>query len=287
MHGSIDTASTEITTAKESVFRETLKANKRIQDTVLNHRILTKDEEYLLVQKFQAGDVNARSVLCKHNYRFVYKVVCMYKNPNSDSDFWDVFQVGVTGLMRAAEDFNIAQGFRFASYAVWWIKQRINFYINNDAMIRVLGKDAESIRQDLIETSEDTKLIKYLATKTRTSAKINSSVQYISLDASNSDGNTLQDILPSTSITYDHDAASVKEFLPKILSGINKRERYLLETYYGLIGEPLTYREMSRHLGISHERVRQLMVKALKNVNNYMRIAKLSRSDLGSLECSI
>lgn len=216
---------------------------------------LTPDEETKLINKYQQeGCELSREKVLNSNLRFVVTVANYYHNGNKFLSINDLINEGNIGLIRAIDTFDTSLGFKFISYAVYWIRQRILNYINKDSLIRI---PENTLKQ----------------------SKLNSDIilpKYLSLD--HQIGDDKQDTILSLiknkdSISPDNNFNQLN--LEKFLNPLDKKSRLILELRYGLNGnDPMTFREISVYIGISHQRVQQLHTTAIWKLKNIYKNRK-------------
>lgn len=259
-------------------------AFKRYMQEVAKIPLLSEEEEYEIALKAHKGDIYAIQKLVRHNLRFVISVAKQYVC--QEAPLGDLLNEGNIGLQMAAERFEPSRGFRFISYAIWWIKRKVLEYLTNQSrMIRIPGNKVGNINKikrimgKLEQTLEREPSLDELANYMNEqvnhdpkkmftleqlefmlgldSAKINSLDNPI-----DDEGFTMIDIIPDSStkatdyLMYTDDKSTIMETL---LSTLKPRHREVLEYLYGLKGgEQLTLVETGEEMGISRERVRQL-----------------------------
>ena len=243
--------------------------------------LLSSDEEVELAQRIRKGDQDALERLTKANLRFVVSVAKQYQNQGLALP--DLINEGNLGLIKAAEKFDETRGFKFISYAVWWIRQSILQAIAEQSRIvrlplnqvgsmnkisQMLCKfEQENERRPSVnEISEQTDL-----PEEKIDAALQISGRHVSVDAPFVDGedNSLLDVLVNDNAPMA-DRELVKESLQaeitNALQMLNERERNIIRAFYG-IGEPeLTLEEIGHKYGLTRERVRQIKEKAIRRL---------------------
>ena len=243
--------------------------------------LLSSDEEVELAQRIRKGDQQALERLTKSNLRFVVSVAKQYQNQGLALP--DLINEGNMGLIKAAEKFDETRGFKFISYAVWWIRQSI---------LQAIAEQSRIVRLPLNQVGSMNKINKMLSKfeqenerrpsideiseqidlpEDKIDAAMQISGRHVSVDAPFVDGedNSLLDVL----VNYDAPMADrelVKESLQaeitNALQMLNERERNIIRAFYG-IGEPeLTLEEIGHKYGLTHERVRQIKEKAIRRL---------------------
>lgn len=249
--------------------------------------LLSEKEEIRLFQLVADGDSDALSRVVKANLRFVISVAKQYQNQGIPLE--DLISEGNFGLIKAAKRFDNTRGFKFISYAVWWIRQAImqniaensraiRIPINHINSINKINKIGSQLEQDLERepTMEELSIVlDELDIKIKDSMLLN--IKVSSLDAPVKDGEDmfLYDILTNDeSISPDH--SFVKESLitdlEKVLKKLSHRERTILSMYYGILGfQAMTLEEIGEYFSLTRERVRQIRdigIRRLKNRTN-------------------
>jgi len=242
---------------------------------------LTPDEEVELSMRIQAGDTSARNELVQANLRFVISVAKQYQN--SGVSLEDLINEGNIGLIRAAERFDPTRGFKFATFAVWWIRQSITTFLaevsrtvrlplNVVGQLTKLRKAEARFEQDnqrLPSIDELADLVDMPEDRVR--ELLSSSSRTTSLDAPLTDDSesTMMDVLVSPS-SDPADAGLIYESLnhdlSKALDSLPEREGAILRRHFGLDGQEETLDEIAVHFHITRERVRQLREKAIRTL---------------------
>lgn len=278
---------------KQITGRESYSIDKYLQE-IGKIRVLSPDEEAVLAKQTKAGNSKAREKLVLSNLRFVVSVAKQYQNHGLT--LGDLINEGNLGLIKAAECFDETKGFKFISYAVWWIRQSILQAIAENArMIRLpLNKistinkvnkyyteleqeyqrepTAEEIAERMEISPEDVKENMKIATKP------------ISMDAPltmEEEAVTLYDIyipsenmmpVPETMLNRD----SLKKDIERSLNLLSDREATIVSMYYGLGGMPaMSLEEIGDRLQLTSERVRQVKSKALRKLKENCSIKRL------------
>ncbi|WP_408956308.1 RNA polymerase sigma factor RpoD/SigA [Natroniella sp. ANB-PHB2] len=252
-----------------------------------SHRLLSKEEEVELGKRIAAGDKEAREKLINSNLRLVISIAKKYNNQGLD--FSDLIQEGNVGLIKAVEKFKYQKGYRFSTYATWWIEQkirraikrqgrmiRLSFQVQNN--INQLKRNQEYLRAKLHreptleELAEDMDL-----TVEKVSELIELSQDISSLNnriGENQDSD-LFSLIPS-----EFDLIKVilkddlKTMIDKLLSYLTNREERIIKLRFGLEdGRERTFKEIAKQLKLSRERIRQLLNRALEKLKrlNYNR----------------
>lgn len=258
-------------------------------DRFLQHKLLTQVEEYDLIKRIQQhDDKKAMDTLIMCNLKFVYSVTKRYSfGTETYLHFWDMFNEGCVGMMRAARKFDTNTGLRFISYAVWWIKQRINDYCNTKIpLFRLKKSDADVIIEQLshVMDADDKQFKKLKSTDKSNYFFLYNHVKPASLD---SDLNEMGASLIDT-VAYDttgDDIAKAESthagLLKKISHEIDPRHWDIIDALFGITtGIPMTYREVGERLGVSHERIRQIRGLALQKLKHAARSIGIDHNDI-------
>ena len=260
--------------------RESESLEKYLQE-IGKEEMLSTEEEVELAQQIRKGDQKALDRLTKANLRFVVSVAKQYQNQGLTLP--DLINEGNMGLIKAAEKFDETRGFKFISYAVWWIRQSILQAIAEQSRIvrlplnqvgsmnkinRILNKfEQENERRPSVdEISERTDL-----PEEKIDEAMMVSGRHVSMDAPFVDGeeNSLLDIMINTdSPMADRELGieSLRSEIAEALQMLNDRERRVVKAFYG-IGEPeMTLEEIGHKYGLTRERVRQIKEKAIRRL---------------------
>ena len=248
--------------------------------------LVTIEEEVILARKIKAGDRKALEILINSNLRFVVSVAKQYQNQGLVLP--DLINEGNLGLIKAAERFDETRGFRFISYAVWWIRQSILLAIaeqsrivrlpmNKIGSITKINKAFTKLEQDYQREPIPEEIAEMLKMHSEiVEDALQASNFHVSLDApiweSDHNENTLYDSLISNDVQIPDISLINKSLeieIERALRSLTDREAEILRYYYGFIGEnPVTIDEIAAILGITRERVRQIKDKALKKLKN-------------------
>ena len=274
--------------------RESQSLDKYLQE-IGHEELISVDEEVELAQKIRNGDKKALEKLTKANLRFVVSVAKQYQNQGLSLP--DLINEGNLGLIKAAKKFDETRGFKFISYAVWWIRQSIlQALAEQSRLVRLPLNQVGSVNKvsrafnKFEQENERRPSIEEIAAEIdlpqdKIAEAIKVGNRQISVDApfSDSDDNSLLDILPNTSIPNADkglDIESLKEEVNRALSTLNERERDILKDFFGLNGTELTLEEIGQKYGLTLERVRQIKEKAIRRLRNSTQ-NKLLKSYLG------
>jgi len=257
--------------------------------------LLTADEEVELAQQIKKGDRKALERLTKANLRFVVSVAKQYQNKGLSLP--DLINEGNLGLIKAAEKYDETRGFKFISYAVWWIRQSILQAIAEQSRIvrlplnqvgsvnriaRELNKfELENERKPSVEEMADR--IDLPEEKIAEAMKINT--HHVSMDAPFADGedNSLLDFLPNTdSPSTDNvlDQESLRTEIGRVLDVLNDREQKVIKAFFGIGMQEMTLEEIGDKYNLTRERVRQIKEKAIRRLR-YNTKSKTLKTYLG------
>ena len=280
--------------SKSITNRESASLEKYLQE--IGHQdLLTADEEVELAQQIKKGDRKALERLTKANLRFVVSVAKQYQNKGLSLP--DLINEGNLGLIKAAERYDETRGFKFISYAVWWIRQSILQAIAEQSRIvrlplnqvgsvnriaRELNKfEQENERKPSVEEMADR--IDLPEEKIAEAMKINT--HHVSMDAPFADGedNSLLDFLhntdsPSTDNVLDQE--SLRTEIGRVLDVLNDREQKVIKAFFGIGMQEMTLEEIGDKYNLTRERVRQIKEKAIRRLR-YNTKSKTLKTYLG------
>jgi RNA polymerase primary sigma factor len=252
-------------------------------------KLLSPDEEVILVRKIREGDRKALETLINSNLRFVVSVAKQYQNQGLTLP--DLINEGNLGLIKAAERFDETRGFKFISYAVWWIRQSIlqslaeqsrivRLPLNKIGSINKINKAFTQLEQEYQREPMPEEIAEILDLHPSiVDESLNSNNYHVSMDAPLKDDekaeNNLYDVM-TVNETPNPDVSlmdnSLKVEIERTLSTLNEREAEILRYYYGLNGlNAHTLEEIGKELDLTRERVRQVKEKALKKLQNIQR----------------
>jgi len=252
--------------------------------------LLTSEEEVNLTKLAKNGDYHALNKLIRANLRFVVSVSKQYQNQGLTLP--DLINEGNIGLIKAAKRFDETKGFKFISYAVWWIRQSIlqalaeqsrivRLPLNKIGSLNKINQAFIKLEQEFERTPTYDEISKEIGIHSSTVKQIiNNTNRHVSMDAplSNDSENSLYDIL-LTKNTSNPEKNLLKESLNKeierILSTLSKREAEIIRLYYGLAdNNPLTLEEIGEKFDLTRERVRQIKGKIIKVLKVRSKILK-------------
>ena len=257
------------------------------------HKLLTIEEEKILAIQYQNGNLEARERLIESNLRLVLKVAKSYMGQGLE--YLDLIQEGNIGLMKAVEKFDIQKGYRFSTYAVWWIRQSIQrAIIEKTKPVRIPVYMAEWIRK--VRNAQ-----KYLTSVNKTEPTIKEIALFLNVDPSyveeilqhdepflyldaavsneNEDG-VLGDFISSDGPMPEEliENQEMREVIKHIMDiALTEKEKYVISERYGFkSGEKQTLETVGEKMGVTRERVRQIESKAIKKMRNPKYIRLLS-----------
>ena len=280
---------------KQVTNRDTPSLDKYLQE-IGKVELITAEEEVELARRIRGGDLDALNQLVKVNLRFVVSVSKQYQNQGLSLP--DLINEGNLGLIKAAQRFDETRGFKFISYAVWWIRQSI---------LQALAEQARIVRLPLNKIGSINKINKILAvleqkferppteleisqalelTPKDIKVSIKNAVRHISMDAPLAKGeeNNMYDVLlnkdtpsPDKQLLTD----SLRKEIERALNTLSHREADVVRLYYGLNEKyPITLEEIGEAFNLTRERVRQIKEKAIKRLKHTAR-SKILKTYLG------
>lgn len=258
--------------------------------------LITAEEEVILAQKIREGDQAALERLTKTNLRFVVSVAKQYQNQGLT--LGDLINEGNLGLIKAAKRFDETKGFKFISYAVWWIRQSIlqaiaeqsrivRLPLNQVGSLSKISKAFSKLEQEYEREPSPEELADTLETTVdKVSDTLSNSGRHVSMDAPFVQGeeNTLLDVLenhdPDTDSTLIDE--SLSEEIKRSLATLTEREREIIILFFGLTGvnHQLSLEEIGEKFNLTRERVRQIKDKALQRLRHTSR-SRILKSYLG------
>lgn len=258
--------------------------------------LLTPEEEIQLAKRIKKGDQGALEKLTKANLRFVVSVAKQYQNQGLS--LGDLINEGNLGLIKAAERFDETRGFKFISYAVWWIRQSIlqalaeqsrvvRLPLNRVGALNKIGKALSTLEQEFEREPHPFEIAEELAmspNEVQDALKI--AGRHISLDApfNQSEEGRLLDVIQNHQEPSPDNALmgeSLKIEVERALATLTKREAEVVRLYFGIgLENPLTLEEIGEKFNLTRERVRQIKEKALRRLRHASR-SKPLRSYLG------
>jgi RNA polymerase primary sigma factor len=251
--------------------------------------MVTAEEEVILTQKIKQGDQAALERLTSANLRFVVSVAKQYES--SGLTLGDLINEGNLGLIKAAKRFDETKGFKFISYAVWWIRQSILQAINDHARIvrlpvnkvgdlSKISKTSSILEQTLERVPTPEEVAESLGTTaTKVSSALSAGSRALSVDApfSSAEENTLLDVLPNQFGATDSGvlAESLSTEVSRGLNMLDVRDRDIVASFFGIgTGQALSLEEIGEKYHLTKERVRQIKDKALTRLRHNTPLIK-------------
>ncbi len=274
--------------------RESASLDKYLQE-IGKEELITVEEEVELAQRIKKGDKIALEKLTRANLRFVVSVAKQYQNQGLTLP--DLINEGNLGLIKAAEKFDETRGFKFISYAVWWIRQSIlqalaeqsrivRLPLNQVGSLNRLNKAHNKFEQEFERTPTPEELAETLEMpKDKVNDTLKVSGRHVSVDAPFVDGedNTLLDVMTNND-SPNADNSLILESLSKeidrSLSTLTERERDIIRSFFGIGVQEMTLEEIGDRFGLTRERVRQIKEKAIRRLRHTSR-SKLLKMYLG------
>ncbi len=293
----ISNQSTLIKVAKSSGIstRESESLDRYLHE-IGKEKLITPDDEVRLAKEIQKGSQRALEELTKANLRFVVSVAKQYQNQGLS--LGDLINEGNLGLIKAAKRFDETRGFKFISYAVWWIRQSIlqalaeqsrivRLPLNRVGALNKIGKELSKLEQEYERVPSAAELAESLEmTVSEVADTLKISGRHLSMDAPFAQGedNRLLDVLENEEIPDPDNelmGESLKVEIERALSKLTKREAEVIRLYFGIGREhSLTLEEIGERFDLTRERVRQIKEKALRKLRHHNRSAAL-RAYLG------
>ena len=260
--------------------------------SIRNIPLLSEEDEYKIAIAAANGDENARQTMITSNLRLVVKIAKTYIGRSSNLSFLDLIQEGNMGLMRATEKFDAEKGFRFSTYATYWIKQAISKAIIDQSravrlpahIINELNKFNKAIRdlsQQYGRTPSNKELAEYLNVSVKKISEYYTiSKEPCSLDVTidEDEDTAMIDLIADENATkfMDIDDLSIRDTIYSVLNTLSERERKIIELRFGFTdGRQHTLEEVGKEFNLTKERIRQLEASALKKLRNPVRSEKL------------
>jgi RNA polymerase primary sigma factor len=280
---------------KQVTNRETASLDKYLQE-IGKVELITAEEEVELARRIKAGDKDALEKLTKANLRFVVSVSKQYQNQGLSLP--DLINEGNLGLIKAAQRFDETRGFKFISYAVWWIRQSIlqalaeqsrivRLPLNKIGSINKINKAYAKLEQQHEREPDSLEIAEMLdIPESEVKESIRNSGRHISMDAPliQDEENTLYDVLRSDETNTPEKelmVESLRKEIDRAISTLTSREADVVRLYFGLNSKhPMTLEEIGEKFDLTRERVRQIKEKAIRRLKHTSR-SKILKSYLG------
>ena len=276
--------------------RESQSLDKYLQD-IGKEELITAEEEVELARKIRTGDQKSLEKLTRANLRFVVSVAKQYQNQGLTLP--DLINEGNLGLIKAAQKFDETRGFKFISYAVWWIRQSIlqalaeqarivRLPLNQVGSLNKINKAFSRLEQEFERQPSAEELAEALEVpEDKIKESLSVSGRHVSMDAplsSAEDGGTLMDVMANPdSPKADHAlmAESLQKEIERSLSTLTDKEREIIRLFFGIgMNHGLTFEEIGAKFNLTRERVRQIKEKAIRRLRHTSR-NKLLKAYLG------
>ncbi len=259
---------------------------------ITKYEVLSPDEEVQLFNQYKGGDESALQKIVNHNLRFVVSVAKQYQHGGSSLS--DLINEGNIGLMKAAKRFDVSRGFKFISYAVWWIRQSIISSLNDKSRkiriptnILTQTKQILAKRDEILQRYEREPTIEELSKATEIPAdKIKSCLQNniitTSLDApigSDGDASFVQMMTDSSIPPPDFNLAHLESLrldITELLSTLKTRQAHIIAMYFGIDNRKQNLQEIADYFGLSRERARQIKDRGLHRLKINAKSMKIS-----------
>jgi RNA polymerase primary sigma factor len=259
--------------------------------------LLSKDEERELAKRSEKGDEEARQRLMKANLRLVVSIAKRYVNRTPHLSILDLIQEGNIGLSRAVEKFDYRRGFKFSTYATWWIRQAITRALADQSrtvripvhMVETISKYTQVRRQLIQELGRDPLAEEIAAEmgidveKVRHIQKISQEVLSIETPIGDEEDSTLSDFIPDERNATPSQLtarAMLRDLIKEIMIDLTEREQQILKMRFGLDdGISHTLEEVGKAFGVTRERIRQIEAKALEKIREHGKAPALEGFD--------
>jgi len=273
---------------KQVTNRDSIAVDKYLHE-ISKYDLITLDEEIELSERIKQGDTEALNKLVRANLRFVVSVAKQYQNQGMNLS--DLISEGNLGLIKAAERFDASRGFKFISYAVWWIRQSIlqalaehsrivRLPLNKQSSMNKINRAFYELEQKFEREPQVEEIAESLSISPddvkRSLLNVNRVVSMdMPLKTGDDEGSSLYDIIENKKIPKPDKKLmddSLKKEIERVLDTLNSREAEILKMYYGLLDQKQkTLEEISQYIGLTKERVRQIKERAIQKLKSSSR----------------
>ena len=283
--------------SKQITNRESQSLDKYLQE-IGKVDLLTADQEVELAKRIKAGDQIALEKMTKANLRFVVSVAKQYQNQGLSLS--DLINEGNLGLIKAAQRFDETRGFKFISYAVWWIRQSIlqalaeqsrivRLPLNKVGSLNKINRAFSELEQEFEREPSSDELAEVLEIPSNeVEMTLGVAARHVSMDAPFVDGedNSLLDVLENSSTPKTDQELeyleSLRREIERSLSTLTDRQKDVIKLYFGIgVEHPMSLEDIGERFGLTRERVRQIKDKAINKLRSASR-SKLLKHYLGS-----
>lgn len=247
---------------------------------------ISNEEEVSLAKRIEAGDTSAKQRLIEANLRFVVSVAKKYVGRSHNLSLLDLVQEGNIGLFRAVEKFDFRKGFKFSTYAVWWIRQAITCALADQSrtirisrhgleMVNKISQTTNSLMQELGREPLPEEVAIKIGVDVRDILEIRKvSREVVSLETLCDDESEILEI-PDTGVVHPGekiDKEILRKIVRQVLNGLSPHERKIIYLHYGLKKDGIVYtlKEIGVGFGVTKERIRQIEEKAFKKIRSVL-----------------